>query len=104
MTIPPSVIVTDPAGVPVPGVAVTFAVTAGGGTIAGEAATTNADGIAAVTSWRLGAAQGLNTVTATAAGLTGSPVVFNATAAALPPTAIQVNGGNNQTGSPAAGR
>ena len=42
VTIPPSVIVTDPAGVPVPGVAVTFAVTAGGGTLTGEAATTNA--------------------------------------------------------------
>ena len=97
VTTPPSVIVTDPAGVPVPGVAVTFAVTAGGGTLTGEAATTNADGIAAVGSWRLGAALGTNTVTATAAGLAGSPVVFNATAAALPPSAIVINGGDNQT-------
>ena len=97
VAVPPSVIVTDPAGVPVPGVAVTFAVTAGGGTITGETATTNAAGVAAVGSWRLGAAQGVNTVTATATGLAGSPVVFNATAAALPPTAIVINAGNNQT-------
>ena len=97
VTSPPSVIVTDPAGVPVPGVAVTFAVTAGGGTLTGENATTNSDGIAAVGSWRLGAEQGLNTITATAAGLTGSPVVFNATAAALPPTAMVIAAGNNQT-------
>lgn len=97
VTVPPSVIVTDPAGVPVPGVAVTFAVTAGGGTLTGEAAVTNADGVAAVTNWRLGAAQGANTVTATAAGLTGSPVTFNATAAALPPAAMSISAGNNQS-------
>ena len=96
VTTPPSVIVTDPAGVPVPGVAVTFAVTAGGGTLTGEAATTNTDGIAAVGSWRLGAL-GTNTVTATASGLTGSPVVFNATAAALPPSAMVIAAGDNQT-------
>jgi uncharacterized protein YjdB len=93
----PSVIVTDPAGIPVPGVAVTFAVTAGGGTITGEAATTNADGIAWVGSWVLGPSLGTNTLTATASGLTGSPVVFNATGAALPPTAMSINGGDNQT-------
>lgn len=97
VTVPPSVIVTDPAGVPVPGVSVTFAVTAGGGALEGAAATTNVHGIAAVSSWRLGSAQGLNTVTATAAGLTGSPVVFNATAAALPPTAMVISAGNNQS-------
>lgn len=94
---PPSVIVTDAAGVPVPGVTVTFAVTAGGGTLTGEAATTNTDGIAAVGSWRLGSALGTNTITATAAGLSGSPVVFNATAASLPPSAMVIAAGDNQT-------
>jgi uncharacterized protein YjdB len=97
VTSPPSVIVTDAAGVPVPGVAVTFAVTAGGGTLTGEAATTNSDGIAAVGSWRLGPDQGLNTITATAAGLSGSPVLFNATGAALPPTSMSIAAGDNQT-------
>lgn len=97
VTVPPSVIVTDAAGVPVPGVSVTFAVTAGGGSLEGAAAITNVNGIAAVTSWRLGSAQGPNTVTATAAGLAGSPVVFNATAVALPPTAMVISAGNNQT-------
>ncbi len=95
--VPPSVIVTDPAGVPVPGVAVAFAVTAGDGTLTGAAAVTNADGIAAVTNWRLGASQGPNTVTATAAGLTGSPIVFNATAVALPASSMSISAGNNQS-------
>lgn len=74
---PPSVRVTDQVGQPVAGVAVTFAVTGGGGTLTGGSATTNASGIAAVASWTLGATPGQNTVTATAAGL--PPVTFTAT-------------------------
>ena len=92
----PSVIVTDPAGIPVPGVSVTFAVTAGGGSITGEAATTNADGIATVGSWNLGPANGPNSLTATAGTLSGSPVVFNATAATAPASRMSINGGDNQ--------
>lgn len=76
---PPAVRVNDQAGQPVAGVSVTFAVTAGGGTLVGANATTNAQGIATVTSWTLGAAAGQNTVTATVAGL--APVTFNATGA-----------------------
>lgn len=94
---PPSVIVTDPAGIPVPGVSVTFAVTAGGGTITGAVATTNASGIATVGSWTLGPTVGENLLSASVSGLTGSPVVFAATAVAAPPTAIAINGGDNQT-------
>ncbi len=94
---PPSVIVTDPAGIPVPGVAVTFAVTAGGGTITGAVATTNASGIAAVGGWTLGPTAGENLLSASVSGLTGSPVVFAATAVAPPPTAIAINAGDNQT-------
>src|SRR5687768_9024554 len=41
----PSVRVTSSAGQPVSGVAVAFAVTAGGGTLGAASATTNADGI-----------------------------------------------------------
>lgn len=93
---PPSVIVTDPAGIPVPGVSVTFAVTAGGGTITGETATTNASGIAAVGSWTLGSTAGTNTLTATSGTLTGSPVTFNATGVSLPPTKIAMNAGDQQ--------
>lgn len=76
----PSVRVTGAGGVPIAGVAVTFAVTAGQGTITGSATvTTSSTGIATVGGWVLGTTAGLNTLTASAAGLAGSPVNFNAT-------------------------
>ena len=75
---PPAVRVTDEDGQAMAGVAVTFAVTGGGGTVAGGAATTNAAGVATVTSWTLGNNPGANTLTATVTGLT--PVTFTATA------------------------
>lgn len=78
----PSVLVTDGSGNPVAGVAVTFAVASGGGSVAGGSPTTNANGIAAVGSWTLGAQAGANSLTATATGLSGSPVTFQATATA----------------------
>src|SRR5207244_6099071 len=40
--------------------------------------TTGTDGIAAATSWTLSTTAGTNTLTATASGLTGSPVTFTA--------------------------
>ncbi|MCC6243933.1 MAG: hypothetical protein IT353_13905 [Gemmatimonadaceae bacterium] len=79
---PPSVLVTDVSGNPVSGITVTFAVTGGGGSIAPTTVVTNAVGTATLTSWTLGAAAGENTVTATAAGLTGSPITFTATGTA----------------------
>jgi hypothetical protein len=75
----PSVIVKDAKGRPVPGVSVTFAVASGGGSVTGSPATTDASGIAKVGSWKLGTTAGANTLTATSAGLTGSPVTFAAT-------------------------
>lgn len=97
---PPSMMVTDAAGFPVPGVSVTFAVTAGGGTLTGAVATTNSAGIAAVGSWTLGAAVGLNSLSASSAGLEGSPFVFNATSAIPAPTTMVVAAGDNQSGQP----
>jgi adhesin/invasin len=91
---PPSVIVRDAAGIGVSGLAVTFTVTAGGGSVVGSPATTNASGIATLTSWRLGPASGLNTVTATAAGL--PTVTFNATGSAGSPATVVAQAGNNQ--------
>ena len=79
VSFPPSVVVTDSGGNPVSGVSVTFAVTGGGGSATGTSQTSGADGTATVTSWTLGAVAGLNTMTATSAGLTGSPVSFFAT-------------------------
>jgi adhesin/invasin len=92
---PPSVIVKDPAGIPVPGATVTFTVTAGGGSVTGGTATTNADGIAAVGSWTLGPALGPNSLSASVAGVS-TPVIFNATGAIPPATKILINDGNNQ--------
>ncbi len=74
---PPSVRVADQVGQPMAGVPVTFAVTAGGGTLTGATAITNAAGVATVGSWTLGSTPGQNRVTATAGSL--APVVFGAT-------------------------
>jgi adhesin/invasin len=91
---PPSVLVRDAQGTPVPGVAVTFTVAAGGGTVTGSPATTNASGVATLTSWVLGTAVGLNTVTATSPGLPS--VTFNATGLAGQPATVIAFNGNNQ--------
>ncbi len=80
--IPPSVIVRDQFGNPVPSVDVTFAPAPGSGTVepTGSIAT-GADGIAAVTSWTLGQLAGPNFLTATAPaiGVIGNQVTFRAT-------------------------
>jgi protocatechuate 3,4-dioxygenase beta subunit len=80
--VPPAVTVTDADGNPVAGVAVTFAVASGGGSVnPTTAVATNASGVAAVTSWTLGAVAGPNSLTATAAGagISGNPATFTAT-------------------------
>jgi len=77
--IAPSVIVKDAKNDPVAGTTVTFAVATGGGSVTGATAVTDASGIATVGSWKLGTTAGANTLTATSAGLTGSPVTFTAT-------------------------
>ena len=81
----PAVRVTDASGNPVAGVNVTFAVAGGAanGSVSGGTQTTNAAGIAAVGSWTIGTGAGTQySVTATAAGLSGSPVTFSTTATA----------------------
>ena len=94
---PPSVRVTDAEGIPVPGYLITWVVTGGGGSITGESVVTNADGIAAVGSWKLGPQPGNNSLNAGAGTLTGSPVVFNATGAAPPATTVAIHAGGSQT-------
>jgi hypothetical protein len=78
----PSVRVTDDWDNGVGGIQVTFTVGSGGGTITGGAQSTGPDGVATVGSWRLGPSSGPNSIIATAqpAGLSNSPVTFNATA------------------------
>ena len=97
VAIRPSVKVTNGGGNPVAGVTVTFAVTVGGGNITGASQTTDANGIATVGSWTLGTKSGNNKLTATSAGLTGSPVTIAATGTAGTAIAIAVSAGNNQT-------
>src|SRR5690606_1609302 len=65
---PPSVRADDQFGNPVAGVTVTFAVTAGGGSVTGASRITAADGIATIGSWTLGGAPGANSLTASFAG------------------------------------
>lgn len=89
----PSVRVTDATGTPVAGVTVTFAVASGGGTMTGPTAVTDSTGTATLGSWTLGSGAGSNTITATAAGLSGSPVVFTATGVAH----FSIVSGNNQS-------
>ncbi len=101
----PSVTVKDAVGNPVSGVAVTFAVTSGGGSATGLSATTNGSGVATVGNWILGTPPGQNTLTASSPGLSGSPVLFSATGTGAPATSIALNGGDAQAataGSPVA--
>ena len=74
----PAVRVTDGDGDPVAGIEVTFEVTGGGGTVTDPLRPTNADGIARVGAWVLGAEPGINTLEASGESLEGSPVVFSA--------------------------
>lgn len=69
--------VVDRHGDGVPGVVVSFEVTAGGGTVSPTHTTTDAEGYAR-TAWRLGPASEPQTVEARAQGLQGSPAVFTA--------------------------
>jgi adhesin/invasin len=70
--LPPSVLVQDAHGNGVSGVSVAFAATAGGGSITGSPALTNASGVARVGSWTLGPSPGPNELTATSGGLSST--------------------------------
>ncbi len=93
LAVAPAVRAARPDGSPLPGVGVSFAVAAGGGTVQGAGATTGSDGIARATSWSLGCTPGANQVDATVLGVplisftaTGVPGVPAAVAAASPTT------------------
>jgi hypothetical protein len=92
---PPAVKVTDGGGNPVAGIAVSFAVTSGGGSVVPASpgtVSTDANGLAKATSWTLGTTAGTNNyaVTASAGGLTGSPVTFTASGVAGPGTQLTI--------------
>jgi hypothetical protein len=91
----PSVVVRDASGAALSGIAVTFAVDSGGGSITGASAVTGSNGIAAVGSWTLGAATGRNILLVTVAGLAPLRIAATATAGAstYPSVAIGTGGG-----------
>jgi hypothetical protein len=84
-------------GRPVPGVRVSWAVSAGGGTLSDSAGTTNAAGLAGVR-WVLGTAAGVQAAEARVAGLAGSPVAFAATARPGSAASVAKAGGDAQSG------
>ena len=98
LALPLSVLVTDASGNPVAGVEVTWSVLTGGGTVSPALSTTTADGVT-TTTFILGPAEGKQRVQAGANQLQGSPVVFTATATAVPPppqgVKLTVAGGGN---------
>ncbi|MEO8336561.1 MAG: Ig-like domain-containing protein [bacterium] len=71
--------VTSGDGLGASGVTVDFAAVTGGGSVSPTSAVTDADGLAQTT-WTPGNTIGSQTATASAVGLTGSPVTFTATA------------------------
>jgi adhesin/invasin len=91
----PAVRISDQFNNPLSGVAVTFAVTAGGGSGTSLNQVTNASGIATVGSWTLGTTAGNNTMSATATG-PGS-TSFSATGTAGAATQMAISQGNGQS-------
>jgi plastocyanin len=90
------VVVRDANGVPVPGVSVTWAVTAGGGTMDPTTSVTGSDGIASATH-TLGPSATAHTATANAASL---PEVMFSASASSPPTSAAVTVQNTDRFSP----
>ena len=98
VAVAPSVIARDANDNPVADVAVTFAVATGDGMVDPTTAVmTDANGIATVTSWTLGTAAGENTLTATADGLTGSPLTFTATGTVGEASQMSIFDGQDQS-------
>ncbi len=79
---PLAVLVTDQYGNPVPSVSVTWGIASGGGSLGSLTSQTNSSGLATNASWTLGTGAGAQSVTATVAGITGSPAAFGVTSIA----------------------
>lgn len=77
---PPAVTVRNAAGSPLAGVGVTFAVEAGGGSVTGASAVTDASGVARVGSWTVGATAGENRLRASVTANSGLSTTVSATA------------------------
>jgi hypothetical protein len=92
VSIRPAVRITDQAGQPFAGAQVTFEVKAGGGTVEGATATSDANGVATVGKWTLGRLEGANQLEARSGSLT--PANITATArferGSIPSTDLEV--------------
>jgi len=84
-------------GTPAPGVKVVFVVEEGSATVEDDVVTTDANGVA-LTWLRFGTATGPVTVSATAEGLTGSPLMFSAVCVAADAAVLVPVEGGGQTG------
>lgn len=103
VAIPPAVLVKDAGGRPVAGASVQFTASAGGGTVSGATATSNAQGIATVGGWVLGQGD-VQTLDAQVGSL--SPAHFHATVTKLNEADIGPGGGIleiNSAGTPFSG-
>jgi Bacterial Ig-like domain (group 2)/Bacterial Ig-like domain (group 1) len=85
VAVDPAVLVTDAFGNPVVGRMVSFSVTGGNGSLAGATPTTNAQGVAMVTSWTLGDGATMSGTGTFANGLSAS-------SGALPAVSFSANG------------
>ena len=90
----PLVVQVTQGGSGLSGTAVTWTITAGGGSVDPAGSSTDNAGMASTT-WTLGPTAGANSVEAAASGATGSPVVFSATALAPAPMQAAVSVGDN---------
>ncbi|HEX9632270.1 MAG TPA: hypothetical protein VGA02_07370, partial [Gemmatimonadales bacterium] len=95
VAVAPEVRVLDADGLPVPGVTVTFAITGGGGIVAGGTPVTDTMGLAAITSWTLGTTAGPNGLEASVNGLNGA---FTATGLAGAASQLELVSGDAQSG------
>lgn len=95
----PTFVVRDASGNALGGVAVSVAVTGGGGTLTG-APTKSSGGPTSVGTWTLGNTAGTNTITVTVNGL--SPLLITATGTPDVPTQITVSQGGSQSAAAAA--
>ncbi|MEX2526167.1 MAG: hypothetical protein WEA09_00900, partial [Gemmatimonadota bacterium] len=92
----PRIQVADAGGHPVPGVAVSFAVTAGGGEVRPESAVTDAEGRAGPEEWTLGPAPGVNALELSVEGLEAVRVEVDGLPGA--PVTLEIVEGEGQTG------
>ena len=95
MATPATFSVKDGSGNIMGGVAVTVAVTSGGGTLTNAPTTTVAGSPTPVGSWTLGRTAGVNTITVTVGGLT--PLIITVTGVAGPATSIAMTVGDAQS-------